>query len=159
MRTQRRAAPLALLLIGLAAQAQVVTPTKDAAGSAPPAKPTNLWASAEHDAVTPTWTASTDQTGAHYAILRRNRDTDALGVFHVIDSNAGPETSYTDRSVAAASRYGYRAGGGGSRPGLHRHPEPGLKQDRHPGLRHLRWHRSGRVRLHRSQRDADLQCR
>ena len=74
----------------------------------PPAQPTNLQASAEHDAVTLTWTASTDQTVTHYAILRRNRDTDALGVFHVIDSNAGTETSYTDRSVAAASRYNYR---------------------------------------------------
>ena len=44
----------------------------------------------------------------HYAILRRNRDTDATGVFHVIESNAGPETSYTDNSVSASSRYNYR---------------------------------------------------
>ena len=86
-----------------------MTPTRDATGSAPPAQPTTLQASAEHDAVTLTWTASTDQTVTHYAILRRNRDTDALGVFHVIDSNAGPGTSYTDSSVAAASSYGYRA--------------------------------------------------
>ena len=77
-------------------------------GDNPSAKPINLQASAEHDAVTLTWTASTDQTVTHYAILRRNRDTDALGVFYVIDSNAGPETSYTDRSVAAASSYNYR---------------------------------------------------
>ena len=91
------------------AQGQEVTPTRDATGDAPPAQPTTLQASAEHDAVTLTWTASTDQTVTHYAILRRDRDTDALGVFHVIDSNAGAETSYTDRSVAAASRYGYRA--------------------------------------------------
>ena len=123
MRTERRAAALALLLIGLAAlavsvlliipwvvqaQAQEVTPTAGATGTNPPAKPTNLQASAEHDSVTLTWTASTDQTVTHYVILRRNRDTDALGVFHVIDSNAGAETSYTDRSVAAASRYNYR---------------------------------------------------
>ena len=87
------------------AQGQEVSPTRDATGDAPPAQPTTLQASAEHDAVTLTWRASTDQT----VILRRDRDTDALGVFHVIDSNAGAETSYTDRSVAAASRYGYRA--------------------------------------------------
>ena len=31
-----------------------------------------------------------------------------MGVFHVIESNAGPETSYEDNSVAAASRYNYR---------------------------------------------------
>ena len=122
MTTSRRLAPLPLLLIALAAlavlvlipwavqaQAQEVTPTRDATGGTPPAQPTSLQASAEHDAVTLTWTASTDQTVTHYAILRRDRDTDALGVFHVIDSNAGPGTSYTDRSVAAASRYGYRA--------------------------------------------------
>ena len=125
MRTERRAAALALLLIGLAAlavsvlliipwvvqaqaQAQEVTPTAGATGTNPPAQPTNLQASAEHDSVTLTWTASTDQTVTHYAILRRNRDTDASQVFHVIESNAGAETSYTDRSVAAASRYGYR---------------------------------------------------
>ena len=91
------------------AQSQEVTPTAGATGENPPAKPTNLQAAAEHDAVTLTWTASTDQTVTHYAILRRNRDTDALGVFHVIDSNAGPETGYTDGSVAAESRYNYRA--------------------------------------------------
>ncbi len=122
MTNTRRLAPLPLMLIALAAlavlvlipwvvqaQAQEVTPTRDATGGTPPAQPTTLQASAEHDSVTLTWTASTDQTVTHYAILRRNRDTDALGVFHVIDSNAGPGTSYTDSSVAAASRYGYRA--------------------------------------------------
>ena len=117
-----RLAPLPLLLAGLAlcaaallfvpwvihAQAQEVTPTSGATGENPPGKPTNLQASAEHDAVTLTWTASSDQTVTHYAILRRNRDTDALGVFHVIENNAGPETSYTDSSVLAESKYNYR---------------------------------------------------
>ena len=121
MRTGRLA-PLALLLMGLAvivaavlivpwavqAQDQEVTPTADATGSNPPAKPTNLQATAEHDAVALTWTASTDQTVTHYAVLRRNRDEDATGVFHVIEQNAGPETSYEDRSVAAESGYNYR---------------------------------------------------
>ena len=90
------------------AQGQEVTATAGATGTNPPAKPTNLQASAEHDSVDLTWTASTDQTVTYYAILRRNRDTDALGVFHVIESNAGPETSYEDNSVATASRYNYR---------------------------------------------------
>ena len=113
-------------------QSQEATATAAAAGSDPPAKPTDLEASAAHDAVTLTWTASTDQTVTHYAILRRNPDTDALGVFHVIESNAGgetsdnagpetsddvgpeasdnagPETSYTDSSVSASSTYVYR---------------------------------------------------
>ncbi|WP_423916327.1 fibronectin type III domain-containing protein [Candidatus Poriferisodalis sp.] len=91
------------------AQNQEVAPTPAAVGADPPAKPHNLGASAEHDEVTLTWTASTDQTVTHYAILRRNRDVDAVGVFHVIEANAGPETSYTDSSVSASSTYVYRA--------------------------------------------------
>ena len=89
-------------------QSQEVTATAAATGTDPPAKPTALEASAVHDAVTLTWTASTDQTVTHYAILRRNPDTDALGVFHVIESNAGAETGYTDGSVSASSTYVYR---------------------------------------------------
>ena len=123
MTAPRRPAPLLLLLIGLAAiaaallfivpwavqaQSQEVTPTAATTGSNPPAKLTNLQASAVHDSVTLTWTASTDQTVTHYAILRRNPDTDASQVFHVIESNAGPETSYTDSSVSASSTYIYR---------------------------------------------------
>ena len=66
MTTSRRLVALPLMLIGLAAlcaalvlvtwvvqaQAQEVTPTRDATGDNPPAKPTNLQASEEHDAVT-----------------------------------------------------------------------------------------------------------
>ena len=122
MTNSRRLAPLPLLLIALAAlavlvlipwavqaQAQEVTPTRDATGGAPSAQPTSLQASAEHDSVTLAWTASTDQTVTHYAILRRHPDTDPSQVFHVIESNAGPETSYTDSSVSASSTYIYRA--------------------------------------------------
>ena len=123
MTTSRRLATLPLLLIGLAAlcaslalipwivqaQGQEVTPTAAATGANPPAKPTSLQASAVHDAVTLTWTASTDQTVTHYAILRRNPDTDASQVFHVIESNGGPETSYTDGTVSASTTYIYRA--------------------------------------------------
>ena len=122
MTTSRRLAALPLLLIGLAAlcatlvlipwvvqaQSQEVTPTAAATGTNPPAKPTNLQVSAEHDSVTLTWTASTDHTVTHYAILRRDRDTDASQVFHVIESKAGAETSYTDSSVSASSTYIYR---------------------------------------------------
>ena len=105
-------------------QTQEVTATAAATGTDPPAKPTALEASAVHDEVALSWTASTDQTVTHYAVLRRNRDTDALGVFHVIESNAGgetsddagpeasdnagPVTSYTDSSVSASSTYVYR---------------------------------------------------
>ena len=90
------------------AQSQEVTPTADATGANPPAQPTNLQATAEHDAVALTWTASTDQTVTHHAVLRRNRDTDPSQVFHVIKSNAGAGTSYEDTTVAAESKYNYR---------------------------------------------------
>ena len=116
----RRLAPL-VLLIGLAvlaallvipwaarAQSQEVTVTAAATGESPPAKATGLQASAEHDEVTLTWTASTDQTVTHYAVLRRDRGTDAVGVFHVIESNAGSGTGYTDGSVTAEGSYVYR---------------------------------------------------
>ena len=122
MTTSRRLAPLPLLLIGLAALCAALVlipwgcpgpepggdPDRGRHRREPPAKPTNLQASAEHDSVTLTWTASTDQTVTHYAILRRHPDTDASQVFHVIESNAGPETSYTDSSVSASSTYIYR---------------------------------------------------
>ena len=107
---------LLFLLAGLAfvfayavqAQGQEVTPTKEATGDASPERPTGLQASAEHDSVSLTWTASTDDTVTHYAVLRRDRNADASGVFHVIDNNAGPGLSYTDRSVSAEGSYVYR---------------------------------------------------
>ena len=90
------------------AQEQQVTPTKESTGAASPERPADLEASASHDSVSLTWTASTDDSVTHYAVLRRDRNADASGVFHVIDSNAGPGTSYTDDSVSAEGSYVYR---------------------------------------------------
>ena len=90
------------------AQEQAVTPTKESTGAASPERPTDLEASASHDSVSLTWTASTDDTVTHYAVLRRDRNADASGVFHVIDSNAGPATSYADDSVSPEGSYVYR---------------------------------------------------
>ncbi len=106
----RRLTPLSLALIPwvVQAQSQEVTPTAGPTGANPPAKPTNLQTSGAHDEVALTWAASTDQTVTRYAILRRNPDADALGVFHLIESSAGPETSYTDGSVSTSSTYIYR---------------------------------------------------
>ncbi len=105
MIASRRPATLLLLpFIGPTVQArhQEATPTREATGCNPPAKPTNLQASAEHDSVTLAWTVT------HYAILRRNPDVDASQVFHIIESDAGPVTSYEDNSVSASRRYNYR---------------------------------------------------
>ena len=90
------------------AQEQAVTATRNATGESPPARPTDLQASAKHDSVSLTWTASTDQTVTHYAVLRRDRDKADAGVFKVIDGNAGSATSYTDRSVSPGGSYVYR---------------------------------------------------
>ena len=90
------------------AQEQAVTATRNATGESPPARPTDLQASAGPDSVSLTWTASTDQTVTHYAVLLRDRDEDDAGVFEVIDSNAGSATSYTDRSVSPGGSYVYR---------------------------------------------------
>ena len=90
------------------AQEQAVTATRDATGESPPARPTDLQASAGPDSVSLTWTASTDQTVTHYAVLLRDRDKADAGVFEVIDSNAGSATSYTDGSVSPGGSYVYR---------------------------------------------------
>ena len=122
-----RAAPLRVLFLAVAvavvglmtvtdlpsaspvhAQEQAVTATRNATGESPPARPTDLQASAKHDSVSLTWTASTDQTVTHYAVLRRDRDKADAGVFKVIDGNAGSATSYTDRSVSPEDSYVYR---------------------------------------------------
>ena len=116
MIASRRLAPLPLPLAGLEvmpqaialtvqAQSQEVTPAAAAAGSNPPAKPTNLQGAAEHDSVALPWTASTDQTVTHHAVPRGNRDTDAVGLFRLIDSTADPETSYDYSPVPASTRY------------------------------------------------------
>ena len=120
-----RAAPLRVLFLAVAvvglmtvtdlpsaspvhAQEQAVTATRDATGESPPARPTDLQAAAGPDSVSLTWTASTDQTVTHYAVLLRDRDKAAAGVFKVIDGNAGSATSYTDRSVSPGGSYVYR---------------------------------------------------
>ena len=122
-----RAAPLRVLFLAVAvavvglmtvtdlpsaspvhAQEQAVTATRNATGESPPARPTDLQASAKHDSVSLTWTASTDQTVTHYAVLRRDRDKADAGVFKVIDGNAGSATSYTDGSVSPEGSYVYR---------------------------------------------------
>ena len=90
------------------AEDQEGTATRDATGENSPDRPTNLQASASHDSVTLNWTASTDQSVTHYAVLRRDRNADAVGVFHVIDSNAGSAASYTDGSVSPEGSYVYR---------------------------------------------------
>ena len=90
-------------------EAAEVTAEADATGDDPPANPGRPTAEVRHDSVTLRWEGSTDGSVTHYAILRRDRTTtDEGGVFQVIENDAGPETSYTDSTVAAESSYVYR---------------------------------------------------
>ena len=99
------AATLPLIIL---AQSQTVTPTAAPTGENPPAVAMNLATSATHNTATLTWTASTDSTVTHYAVLRRNPAVDANQIFHVIETNTGNVTSWTDNSVAASTKYIYR---------------------------------------------------
>ena len=72
-----------------------------------PARPAAT--SVSHESVTLTWADPGDSTITGYQILRRNRDTDDVGDFTVIEDDTGSSaTSYTDTTVEASSRYVYR---------------------------------------------------
>ena len=76
----------------------------------PPLAPGNLTAAVNADgSVTLTWDAPDDDSITGYQVLRRNRETDAKGNFTIIEDDTGTAaTTYTDDSVAPATRYGYR---------------------------------------------------
>ena len=76
----------------------------------PPAKPRNLQVVVNHDGtVTLTWDDPGDDSITGYQILRRNRDTSAIGVFEVhVEDTGSAATSYIDRDVTPETRYNYR---------------------------------------------------
>ena len=79
------------------------------ATSEPPAKPTGLSATATHDQAVLTWDNPGDDGITGYVILRRNQETDAEGEFTELVSNTGSaDTTYSDESVVAETRYTYR---------------------------------------------------
>ena len=107
----RRLGPVALgtALLTLVAALAVPAPAAGQGGAVPdrPARP--VVDAVGHDSVTLSWDDPGDATITGYQILRRNRDVDALGEFTVVeDDTASTDTSYTDHSVDAATRYGYR---------------------------------------------------
>ena len=98
---------MALALAG-AALALLFSPVQAKENSAP-AKPTGLTATASYDSVTLTWDDPQDDSITGYVILRRNRDTDALGQFtELVNDTGSAATAYTDGSVAAGTPYTYR---------------------------------------------------
>ena len=116
MRHSGRAALILILvavgLLGLAAESinSSAGPLAQAQEAAPPQRPDRPAVNAvSHDSVTISWQASADSGITGYQILRRNRDTDPLGEFTVIEDDTGPSaTTYTDNMVEPATRYGYR---------------------------------------------------
>ncbi len=79
------------------------------ASAKPPAKPTGLIVAAAFNGVLLGWDDPGDDSISGYVILRRNRDTDAEGEFHILVANTGPAaTTYTDATVQAETPYSYR---------------------------------------------------
>ena len=110
---RRTAASAALRVLAALAVAAVVVQTGGQAGaqtSQPPERPTGLSAvSVAHDSVSIAWDDPDDSSITGYKILRRNRGTDAPGVFSTIDADtANALTAYLDATVAASTRYVYR---------------------------------------------------
>ncbi len=79
------------------------------ASAKPPAKPTRLIVAAAFNGVLLGWDDPGDDSISGYVILRRNRDTDAEGEFHILVANTGTAaTTYTDATVQAETPYSYR---------------------------------------------------
>ena len=75
----------------------------------PPAKPTDLSATATHNQVVLTWKDPQDDSISGYVILRRVRVNDQGGDFSELVADTGTvATTYTDDTVAASTTYTYR---------------------------------------------------
>ena len=102
---------------GLSAQSSyanadtLARPSEVSAPDAPvvPARPSGLTAAASDAGVALSWADPGDSSVTGYQILRRQRDTDAPGVFSVLTEDTGEAlTSYVDSSVTPGTRYVYR---------------------------------------------------
>ena len=75
----------------------------------PPAKPTDLSATASHGQVVLTWKDPNDESITGYVILRRVRVNDQGGDFsELVADTETAGTTYTDATVAASTTYTYR---------------------------------------------------
>ena len=104
-RLRRRIAVLGILCVS----AMLLAPASSvmAAVGAPdrPARPT--LDSVSSSSVTISWADAGDSSVTGYNVLRRDRNSDALGVFHAIASDVSG-TSYTDETVEPSGAYNYR---------------------------------------------------
>ena len=75
----------------------------------PPAAPTGLSTEVSRDVVTLSWDDPGDGSITGYVILRRDKDTQAVGVFSTVVADTGTaDTSYIDAYVERSRRYVYR---------------------------------------------------
>ncbi len=81
-----------------------------APATALPGPPLNLKAEVSPNSVTLSWSApQSNGSVSGYQILRRNRDADPEGQFHVLEDNTGTSaTSFLDTTVLPDRRYTYR---------------------------------------------------
>ena len=102
--------PLVLALL-LAAVSMLFVPGNEThAQAAGTAAPTGLTApTVAHDSVTLSWDDPGDSSITGYRILRRDPINQAPGTFSTVEPDTGSaETTYTDNSVNAGTRYVYR---------------------------------------------------
>ena len=97
------------LIVAAAVVGLLVTAASAQTGS-PPQQPARPEVTAvTHDSVTISWADPGDASITGYQILRRNRATDAPGVFTIIEDDTGSaDTTYTDTTVVASTSYVYR---------------------------------------------------
>lgn len=94
---------VATLLLGAGNVAQAQTPVA-------PDNPTGLSATVvAHNSVTLEWSDPSDSSISGYVILRRDPATQSAGTFSTVASDTGSaQTTYTDNTVSAETRYVYR---------------------------------------------------
>ena len=78
-------------------------------GEEPPAKPTGLTGTVNHDAVSLSWDDPGDASITGYQVLRRDKDLHEIGEFLVhVEDTGSADATYTDTDVEPSVRYVYR---------------------------------------------------
>ena len=100
----------ALLLVAAVAVLPFFAWPASAQSDSPPDRPARPTAGAvSHGSITFSWADPGDSSITGYQVLRRNRDTDAVGDLTTIEEDTGTDaTTYTDDTVAPSTRYTYR---------------------------------------------------
>ena len=100
----------AVLLVAAVAAMPFFAWPVSAQSNSPPDRPARPTAGAvSHDSITFSWADPGDSSITGYQVLRRNRDTDAVGDFTIIEEDTGTNAAtYTDDTVAPSTQYAHR---------------------------------------------------